>query len=368
VLILLLGFMIVSGNDKEKLKNINKRIQDIKQKMEVLRKQKGSILNEIYEIELRYEKEKIEGNKIDLQLRETRRKIAYMEQQKMRLEWEIDKSKDNIKKMLRVIHKLGINAPLKIFSKINNLNQLFKNYHYLVSLINNNMAAINEVKQKILKLDNLKKGLETEYSRILNLKSLKKGKLVRMKVIKAEKVKLISRINQDRSNFLRLLDELKYDADRINRLLYKKGTKEELRIIDVDRLKGKLIWPVGGDIVSSFGRKKSTRFNTYIFNNGIKIKPSGTEEIKAVYFGEVIYADYFMGGYGNLIIIEHAKNFHSLYGHCDRFFKKPGDKVKEGETIALVGDTGSMTGKSLHFEIRKDLKSQNPLTWLLERK
>jgi septal ring factor EnvC (AmiA/AmiB activator) len=86
--------------------------------------------------------------------------------------------------------------------------------------------------------------------------------------------------------------------------------------------------------------------------------------IKAVYFGEVIYADYFMGGYGNLMIIEHAKNFHSLYGHCEKFLKKPGDKVKEGETIALVGDTGSIDGKSLHFEIRKNLKSQDPLNWL----
>jgi septal ring factor EnvC (AmiA/AmiB activator) len=356
------------GASEEELKNINDRIQDIKQKIEALKKQKGSILNEIYEIELRYEKEKIEGNKIDLQSRRTRRKISQMEQQKKSLEWEIEKSKENIKKMIRIIYKLGVNAHLKIFAKINNLDQLFKNYHYLVSLINNNMTAINEVKEKILKVETLKEKLEVEYANILNLKNMKNNKLMRMKSIKAEKIQLISSINQDRSNHLRMLDELKYDAERLNQLLFRKGIKEELRIVDVDRLKGKLIWPVEGKVISFFGRKRSTRFNTYIFNNGIKIRPSDSDMIKAVYFGEVIYADYFMGGYGNLMIIEHAKNLHSLYGHCDKFLKKPGDKVKEGETIAMVGDTGSIDGKSLHFEIRKNLKSQDPLSWLLNLK
>ncbi|MCK4943460.1 MAG: peptidoglycan DD-metalloendopeptidase family protein [Candidatus Aminicenantes bacterium] len=363
--IILLCCVALAVANENKLKEINDRIQEIKQKLEELKKEKGSILNEIYEIELRFEKEKIEGNKIDLQLRRTRQKISNMEQRKKKLEWDIEKSKDDIKKMIRILYKLGTNAYLKIFTKINNLDQLFKNYQYLVILINYNMTAINLVKQKILKVEALKNDLKVEYSNVLNLKKIKNSKLLRMKSIKAEKIQLISAINQDKSNHLRLLDELKYDAERLNQLLYKRGTKEELRIIDVDRLKGKLIWPVDGKIISFFGRKKSTRFDTYVFNNGIKIRPSISDEVKAIYFGEVIYADYFMGGYGNLMIIEHAKNFHSLYGHCEKFLKKPGDKVKEGEIIALVGDTGSIYGKSLHFEIRKDLKSQDPLNWFL---
>lgn len=225
-LILLLSFFFFIGASEEKLKNINERIQDIKQKIETLKKKKGSILNEIYEIELRYEKEKIEGNKIDLQSRRTRQKISHMEQQKKRLGWEIEKSKENIKKMLRIIYKLGVNAHLKIFTKINNLDQLFKNYHYLVSLINNNMTAINEVKQKILKVEALKENLEVEYANILNLKNMKNHKLMRMKSIKAEKIQLISSINHDRSNYLRLLDELKYDAERLNQLFLKRELRK----------------------------------------------------------------------------------------------------------------------------------------------
>ncbi len=355
-----------SADDKQ-LRLINKRIQEIKQKLETLKEQKGSILSEIYKIELRYEKAKIEGNKIDFLLRNTRQKIQQKELRKKKLESDIEGSKENIKEMIRILYKLGSNSYLKLLSAINNLDELFKNYQYLVTLIDHNLEAIDIVRKKILQVKKLKDELESEYNNILSLKRSKNKKLLAMQSIKSEKLKLISAINMDKSHYLRHLDELKYEAERINQLIYKKGAKEDLRIIDVDRLKGKLIWPVAGKIISSFGRKRSTRFNTYIFNNGIKIRPHNSDRVKAVYFGEVIYADYFMGGYGNLMIVEHAKNFHSLYGHCEKFIKKPGDKVREGECIALVGDTGSIYGKSLHFEIRKDLKSRNPLAWLIKR-
>ena len=350
--------------DEKKLDSINRRIEEIKEKLESLKEKKGSILNEIYQIELQYEKARIETNRIDLLLRRTRQKISAKEMKKKKLENDIQDSRENIKKMLRIIYKLGSNSYIKLLSSINNLDELFKNYQFLVTLIDQNLNAINSIKKKLLQVQKLKNELENEYGNILNLKNSRVKKLRDMKRIKGDKLKLISVINTDKSNYLRHLDELRFEAERLNQLIYKKSTREDMRIIDVDRLKGKLIWPVEGKVISSFGRKRSTRFNTFVFNNGIKIQPFDSDKVKAVYFGEVIYADYFMGGYGNLMIVEHAKNFHSLYGHCEKFTKKPGDKVLEGECIALVGDTGSIYGKSLHFEIRKELKSQDPLAWL----
>lgn len=365
---LIFGCLVLSFSaDENKLNTINRQIDGIKQKLESLKNQKGSILNDIYQIELQFEKAKIEANRIDLLLRKTRQKIREKEIKKEQLEKDIRDSRANIKKMLRIIYKLGSSSYFKLLSSINNLDELFKNYQYLVTLIDQNLIAINNVKKKIQQVERLKSELEGEYGNILKLKRSKDGKLLAMKRIKQEKLTLIASINNDKSNYMRLLDELRFEAERLTQLIYKKSTGQDLRIIDVDRLRGKLIWPVQGKIISSFGRKRSTRFNTYIFNNGIKIQPVDSDRVRAVYYGEVIYADYFMGGYGNLIIVEHAKNFHSLYGHCDQFIKKPGDKVMEGECIALVGDTGSLHGKSLHFEIRKDLKSQDPLAWLVKR-
>ena len=68
-----------------------------------------------------------------------------------------------------------------------------------------------------------------------------------------------------------------------------------------------------------------------------------------------------------MLIIQHPGNFHSLYGHCEKFLKKPGDHVGPGEIVALVGNSGSLYGKCLYFEIRQNLKPQDPLLWLSKR-
>lgn len=134
----------------------------------------------------------------------------------------------------------------------------------------------------------------------------------------------------------------------------------------VGSLRGHLEWPLQGEIISRFGRERNARFNTYIINNGIQIRPRRGDEIRVVYDGEVVFADYFRG-YGKLIIVQHAGNFHSLYGHCDRLLFAKGEQVSRGQVIALAGSSGSVSEKNLYFELRIDLQPENPLQWLRKR-
>jgi len=367
IIIILMGVYVIFGVEKgDKLQLLSKQIDKIKKKLELMKKEKGSLLNEIYTIELQYEQVKIESNKIDLQLRETRRKINIKESQKSKLELEIQNSKTKIKKVIRILYKMGAGAYIKLFIRINSFDQLFYNYRLLISLIDFNLVEIKKVKVKIDKLEKIKKDLELEYAKISNFKKSKVYKLYKIQSFKQQKLQLIGKLNQDKTNHLKLLAELKFEAERLNRFILKKGTSKKYFIADIEKLRGKLIWPLEGKVISSFGRKKSKRFNTYTFNNGIKIKPLHSDEITSIYEGEIIFADYHLG-YGKLIIIEHSSNFHSLYGHCEKFFKNQGDMVNQGELIALAGDTGSAFGKTLHFEIRKDIKAQDPIKWLKKK-
>jgi septal ring factor EnvC (AmiA/AmiB activator) len=181
--------------------------------------------------------------------------------------------------------------------------------------------------------------------------------------LKQSKMTLIHQINNDRTQNRQLLDELEIEAAQLNKLIYGKPLARRLGTIDLDRIKGKLNWPIKGKVVSFFGKKKSTKFDTYIINNGIKIQPGDSDQVRSIYPGEVVFADYYKG-YGNLIIIQHAKNLYTLYGQCEKMFKQKGDNVSEGEVISLAGDSGSTSGKSLYFEIRTRLKPQDPLNWL----
>lgn len=365
VSVLLSGWLLWSSvdKDKEKLDNIAKQIDDINSKLENLKKEEGSILNDIYKIELMYEKAVIENNKIKLQVRKSQEKINKKNSEKKKLEIEIDQSKKNLKQILRLLYKIGGNAYLKFFIRINNLDQLFENYRLFISLIDYKSDEINKLKVNIQRLLEVKKELEGYHANLKNLQRQKELKLRDIRNLKQSKMALIRKINNDKDQYMQLLDELENEAAQLNKLIFGKPLKRRLGVIDLGRIKGKLNWPIKGKVVSFFGKKRSTKFDTYIINNGIKIQPGRSDQVKAIYPGEVVFAKYYKG-YGNLIIIQHAKNLYTLYGHCEKMFKQKGDNVNEGEIISLAGDSGSTYGKSLYFEIRTDLKPQDPLKWL----
>lgn len=352
---------------KKKLDSINSQIQAINNKIKELKQEKKSLLNDIYEIELKYEKELIETNKVKLQLKQTQEKIDDKEDEKKDLEKQIQKSKKNLRKIIRILYKMGGNAYLKIFIRVDSIDQLFKNYRLFMTLIRYKSTEINKLKENIRRLNVVKQQLQEEYSKLQAFKEIQEQKMRNISSLKRGKLNLIRRINTDRNDYLRLLDELNYEASRLSGVLTGKKVKSSLRVIDLKRIRGRLLWPVNGKVISSFGKKRSTRFNTYIINNGIEIRPGSSDRVKAVYSGDVLFADYFKG-YGNLLIIQHSRDLHSLYGHCQTFLKKKGDSITSGDHIAIVGDTGSTYGKSLYFEIRINLKSQDPLKWLKRRR
>jgi septal ring factor EnvC (AmiA/AmiB activator) len=80
----------------------------------------------------------------------------------------------------------------------------------------------------------------------------------------------------------------------------------------------------------------------------------------------VIYADWFKG-YGHLIILDHGGGYFTLYAHASEIQARLGDSVSRGQVIGKVGDTGSLEGAQLYFELRHKGKPQDPLAWLQPR-
>jgi septal ring factor EnvC (AmiA/AmiB activator) len=99
-------------------------------------------------------------------------------------------------------------------------------------------------------------------------------------------------------------------------------------------------------------------------NKGIDISAPVGEEIRSVFEGIVLFADWFRG-YGKMAIIDHGQGFFSLYAHASELLVKAGDKVTPRQVIGKVGDSGSPEGPRLHFEIRQNGKPVDPLQWLV---
>jgi len=127
-------------------------------------------------------------------------------------------------------------------------------------------------------------------------------------------------------------------------------------------LRGRLDWPVHGPVSAPFGKYKHPEFAAEIFRNGIDIDAPVGEEIRAVEKGTVVYADRF-SGYGKMVIVDHGERYYTIYGHLSEILKKTGDTVGRGEVLGRVGDSDSLAGSNLYFEIRKDGRSIDPLPW-----
>ncbi len=125
-------------------------------------------------------------------------------------------------------------------------------------------------------------------------------------------------------------------------------------------------WPGDGPITLSFGRQRHPVYDTYTLSKGIEIGAEPESPVLAVFAGRVAFADWFRG-YGQVVILDHGNDFFTLYGHIAAVHVRVGQRVQAGEQVGTVGDTGSLTGPSLYFEIREGTDALNPLNWLQGR-
>ena len=119
-----------------------------------------------------------------------------------------------------------------------------------------------------------------------------------------------------------------------------------------------IIWPIQGKINSPYGPRGKK------FHYGIDISSPSYQEVKASMDGEVILARNSRKGYGKVVVLQHAHGYSTIYGHMNVIIAREGEAVRQGQAIGGVGSTGKSTGPHLHFELRRDGRTLDPLSVL----
>lgn len=131
--------------------------------------------------------------------------------------------------------------------------------------------------------------------------------------------------------------------------------------ISFQQNKGRLPWPVQGEVVRNFGvQAHPTLKGIEITNNGIDIQSAGQAEVQAIFEGKVAGTQ-FIPGYQNLVILQHG-NYYTVYSNLEEVYVRRGEQVALGQTIGQL----SKSKNELHFELWRDKQHQNPLSWLLK--
>jgi septal ring factor EnvC (AmiA/AmiB activator) len=130
-------------------------------------------------------------------------------------------------------------------------------------------------------------------------------------------------------------------------------------------LRRRLEAPVDAPIARDFGRVVDREFRTETFRSGVVFEAPEGLPVRAVAAGRVRYAGWFQG-YGRLVILDHGSGYYTVSGHLAEVRVAVGDPVASGAQIGSVGDSGSLAGPRLYFEIRRGAEALDPRDWLAE--
>lgn len=216
-----------------------------------------------------------------------------------------------------------------------------------------------ELGQKKLQLDDQKQALGAAREAVRREAEKKKVVLASLRAERATRLQALQQMEAAALRLQKMLDQIS------RRAVVKPRRAPALPSIGtgLERLRGNLDWPVRGQVSSPFGKFKHPEFASEIVRKGIDIDAPLGAPIRAVEQGRIVFADRFTG-YGEMVIIDHGERYYTVYGHLAKSLKKNGDEIRRGETLGRVGDGDSLGGSKLYFEMRKDGRSMDPLSWL----
>jgi len=376
-LLLITPFILEASLPAQAISEIEKHLQKIQGEIKALetkikeeRRQEAGILAQLNQLSL---EKRLLIQQINLNTAERQkldREIASLKKEIETTQQQINYQKKNIEKTLVSLYKYGQLDWLRFFFQAQSFASLVAESKRLQLLLEHQNGLLTAYQKAETHLKELTHQLAAKQE---ELQKLYQQALEKKKELEAKENSLrqfSARIQQNRRLYEQTLKEYRERADELQNLM-DKIIKQEIILpfpfVPFYERKGKLNWPLSGKIITSYGLQRHPRFNTITFNNGIEIAPTRQDRtVRAIHAGKVVYADTFHG-YGELLILDHGLNYFSLYGHCAEFLVSKGDWVKEGQPIAIVGDTGSLKGVCLYFEIRYKTKALDPLQWLKKK-
>jgi septal ring factor EnvC (AmiA/AmiB activator) len=354
--------------DKE-LEGIKKKMEKERQGISKVQKQESSVLQRLGRIEEALDSRNKELKAVNAKLDSLSAELQKKEAEIKRLNTSLDKRKELLKKRVLALYKWQRGgSPFILLNGGSSLNDLIRQKHYLESVLAYDQQLVSSLSEESAKQQALKAELAQKKKDIDGQRNSLVGIKESIRVEREKKKEVLVSLRQEKEARTRALKELEQAAQRLQKMMDEISRralapgKEPSAGAGLEAMRGKLDYPVRGAVMGSFGKVKHPEFSGELFRKGIDIEAPYGEEIKAVDAGKVVFADRF-SGYGKMMIIDHGQRYYTVYAHLSELLKKNGESVRRGEPIALVGDSDSLAGARLYFEIRKDGKPVDPLPW-----
>jgi murein hydrolase activator len=354
---------VLLKDEQKELKILKNKIAQQEKLISSVGKKEGQLLGNLKKID----------NQVKLKARElkiykwnsliNKKKLAKLEKGLKKTQIELDGQKVSLGKRFRQIYKEGPVFPLKVAFSSESVSDLLQRIKYMDLIAEYDSNLLANFKSRLDDLNTEKKSLLAVKAKLVRLEKDAFDKQGEFQKARKNKKIFLKKIKKKKSLGIQTRKELLNASHNLNDLIKKILTKLVSGAgLDISDKKGRLSLPLKGKILNRFGRQKDKQLGSFIVHNGINIRSKTGMSVRSVFNGKVLYTGE-LEGYGNMIIIGHGKDYHSLYGHLDQINVKQNQIVQTGNIIGLSGDTGSLVGDTLYFEMRKNGKPIEPVRW-----
>lgn len=306
--------------------------------------------------------------------------ISRTEKQIVKSEVDVDTLRVRYARRLAKIYKKGQLSNLeKVFSSTSWRQAVYRT-KYLKIISNLDQKTHTIIRSLLVEIGKQKLSLEAALRKKRRLKNDREKTLAEVRNKKRTEQRELIKIRQSQKELKIYLTEKQVGVKQLEAILKKirediaRTDREDrirkqqmaLKAKEFPKLKGQLAWPAEGRVITKFGRQWNAKLKTTTENPGIDIKGKPGSEVHTV-LGGIVTTITFLRGFGTTIIIDHGNGFYTVYSHVTNVEVNEDSEVRGGDVIAYMGDSGSINGSQLHFEIWGQGQKQDPEKWLQER-
>lgn len=370
VLTLGLGATVHAAEDKAtdyqiKLDDLRSKISDLLSGLTDNKTRRNDLRQDLQKLEVRIAKVSIAQRSTEKKMHDANNRLEQLRKELAATREKLDLQRRLLSGQLRAAYILGRQPQLKLILNQKVPSEMGRAMVYFDFLNRARNLEIETYLSSITLKQHLEADIEKAAEQLAQLVAEQRTQKQQLDLSRENRKTLIEHLNQDIGQQQLALDDLESSRHRIEKLLMSLG--ELMADIPASAgseqafgtLKGKLPWPVQGQFEAEFGDSRNQGGLKW---NGVIIQASYGTPVRAITSGRVEFADW-LQGFGFITIVNHNDGYMSLYGHNQALFKKSGDWVEAGETIASVGDSGGHETSGLYFEIRHQGKPINPKQW-----
>jgi septal ring factor EnvC (AmiA/AmiB activator) len=350
---------------EDRKKKIQGQITQEQERVQAFTQKEAQLIQELDGIDFQLNRAAIRAADLTSRIRQLEETMTALGSDRQKLSDRIQERRGYAESRLAALYRMHTAGRLNMAAPPATLFDFLVNRRAMEQVVNSDYGILDDLNRDMVRLQTVEVRLREQKAAMDKLKIDLAGEIQTMTAASKKKQEILHAVQQEKKMSSAALASLKESADALDQQLAAIGKHAEVTLgpAAFSLQKGRLIPPVAGKIISRFGVKQSGDYKSFTFQSGIDIRGEQGDPVRSVFKGNVVYAEW-LKGYGNMVIIDHGENYYTLYAHLQEMFRKKGDTVDTGEVIATMGDTGSLKGVRLHFELRHHGKPVNPLEWL----